>query len=73
MYIANCILDNLKFKVRIVLFKLLNSNAQYISNFVAVCRSPVASRFSFSTIFHNQEIRSEAARKPASALEDIEL
>lgn len=56
-----------------MLFNLLNSSAQYVSNFVAVCRSSVASRFSFSAIFRNQEIRSEAARKPASALEDIDI
>ena len=43
----NCILNNLKFKVNKVHFNLLNFRAQYVSNFLAVCRSPVASGFVF--------------------------
>lgn len=79
-WLANCILNDLKFKVRIVLFNLLNFCAQYVSNFHEVCHSPVASRnnethsilffYLFVTV---RRFVAKGAGKPASALEDIDI
>lgn len=79
-WLANCILNDLKFKVRIALFNLLNFCAQYVSNFHEVCHSPVASRnnethsilffYLFVTV---RRFIAKGAGKPASALEDIDI